>query len=228
MTYSKNDVIRVVVSCAEKYRTELENRSLLFVCMDKQKAISYVEFSFFDYNFLHLTGLKTKKSPILKENEKPSSDDNTQDRISAVRFYKKCIDHKLKITDFEFSDSGTTPMKLDVLPIVICKNLSANMIGDYNSPHPKLYTEKIVGGTSAYMGFIKDALSQQYVPNTVVKEDLRKNAFGYVRIIATYRKKTTDAEYSEIVYAAKKIEWDKIVLPSEINYLPKPYQKESS
>ncbi|MCD8118015.1 MAG: PBECR4 domain-containing protein [Lachnospiraceae bacterium] len=199
----------------------MENKSLLFVCLDKHKNISCIEFSFYNYNFLHLTGLKTTKRFVAESNEQ--SDINTaSDKIPAVRFYEKCLDHKLMTTDFEFSDSGTTPMKLDVLPLVICKNLSANMIGDFNSPHPKLYTEKVAGGTKAYIGFIKDNITHMYVPNTVVKEDLRKNVTNYVRIIATYRKNIDETEYSEIVYTAKKVEWDKVKFPEYYEYLPKP------
>ncbi len=139
--------------------------------------------SFWDYNYLHLTGLKTTKHLMGESKEQPETTTEA-DKIPAVRFYEKCLDHRLMTSDFEFSDSGTTPMKLDVLPSVICKNLSANMIGNFNSPHPKLYTEKVAGGAKAYMGFIKDAVSHMYVPNTVVKEDLRKNVSDYVRIIA--------------------------------------------
>ena len=88
--------------------------------------------------------------------------------IPAVRFYEKCLDHRLTESDFELSDKGTTELKLDVLPLLISKNLSANMIGDFSSTHPKLYTEKVAGGKKAYIGFIFDTMSQKYVPNTVI------------------------------------------------------------
>ena len=88
--------------------------------------------------------------------------------IPAVRFYEKCLGHRLTESDFELSDKGTTELKLDVLPLLISKNLSANMIGDFSSTHPKLYTEKVAGGKKAYIGFIFDTMSQKYVPNTVI------------------------------------------------------------
>ncbi len=221
MSYNKEDAVRIVVSCAEKYRDELENRMLLFACMNKHKHVSCVEFSFFDYNFLHLTGLKTTKK-FMAESKEQLGRNKVTEKISAERFYRKCLDHRLMTSDFEFSDSGTTPMKLEVLPSVICKNLSANMVGDFNSPHPKLYTEKVAGGVNAYMGFVKDAASHMYVPNTVVKEDIRKNVFNYARVITTYRKNITDNRYSEIVYAAKGIDWSKVKFPDGYTYLPKP------
>ena len=42
------------------------------------------------------------------------------------------------------------------------------------------------------------------------------------RIIATYRKSRSEEQYSEIVFTAKKVEWEKIVLPDEYSYLVLP------
>ncbi|MCD7834660.1 MAG: PBECR4 domain-containing protein [Lachnospiraceae bacterium] len=155
MNYSKDDAIRIVTKYSEIYEKELNGRNLLFLCVDKHKAVSYIEFAFHDYNYMHLTGLKP-----------------AYDGLTATDFYRRCLGHKLSTDDLVFAPDGTTPMKLDVLPFVICRNLSANMVGDFNSFHPKLYTEKVAGGTKAYIGFVKDVLSGEYVPNTVVKEDI--------------------------------------------------------
>lgn len=127
--FTKEQAISIVVKCAEKYKTELENKKLLFVCSDKHKKVSYIEFSFYRNNYMHLTGLKPNNF-------------NDNKIISANDFYQKCLDHKLSVSDFEFSKNGTTHMKLAVLPDIICKNLHANIIGDYNSPKPHLYTKK--------------------------------------------------------------------------------------
>ena len=59
--YTKESAISIVVSCAEQYRDQLANRNLLFICQDKHKKVSAIEFSFDASNFLHLTGLKVKK-----------------------------------------------------------------------------------------------------------------------------------------------------------------------
>lgn len=220
MNYSKEDAIRIVVSCAEKYRNELENKNLLFICMDKHKKISYIEFAFHDYNYMHLTGLKSKH--LFSQDTMSGRSESAVDKLTATDFYKRCLEHKLSIEDFAFAPDGTTPMKLEVLPMIISKNLSANMVGNFNSSHPKLYTEKVAGGTKAYMGFVKDVLSNEYVPNTVVKEDLRKSVTDYVRIIAAYRKELTDKKYSERVYIAGKVDWSRIKYPDKLSYIPKP------
>lgn len=96
------------------------------------------------------------------------------------------------------------------------------MVGDFNSSHPRLYTEKLVGGIKACVGFVKDPKNGEYVPNTVLKEDLRNNVSGYARIVIAYRKRIQAKRYSEIVYVAKKIDWENIVFPEEYAYLPIP------
>lgn len=127
--------------------------------------------------------------------------------------------------DFEFADDGTTPLKMRVLPNLVKKNLSANMLGDYNMSQPKLYTEKIAGGVKACVGFVRNGGVGRYVPNTVLQEDIRKRVNKPDRIILTYRKKRREARYSEIVYSAKKIDWSRINLPKDYEYLPLPDPK---
>ena len=142
--YTKEQAIKIVVTCAEAYKENLASKNLLFICQDKHKRTSAIEFSFDASNFLHLTGLKIKK--------KKRGSEESDDAISAKEFYEKCIAHRLSVSDFEFAKDGTTPLKLDVLPKLISKNLSATMIGDYNSRNPKLVTDKLAGSTAACMG----------------------------------------------------------------------------
>lgn len=208
---TKEDAIKIVTACAQKYRDELDGNTLLFVCIDKHNTISCFEFSFRPENFMHLTGLKLIRNT-----------GGESEMVGAADFYSRCLNHRLSPRDFEFSDDGTTVMKLAVLPAVISKNLSAKMIGDYNSSKPRLYTEKLAGNTNACVGFKKDAAAGVFVPNTVLREDLRSNVRGYVRVIAAYRKKQSDEKYRELTYAAKKFDWSKITLPAPFEYILLP------
>lgn len=151
---------------AKKYRDELEGKTLLFICMDKQSPISVFEFAFFKRNYLHLTGLKIRKNGNMGPEERTSA---------AVDFYEKCLAHKLSPSDFEFAEDGTTPLKLDVLPSVLNKNLSAKMIGNADMLRPRLQTERLAGNVTACIGFVRDSAGGLYVPNTVLKDDLRNN-----------------------------------------------------
>lgn len=205
--YTKEQAIKIITDCAKKYKDELINKTLLFICADKHKHIVCYEFSFYSWNFMHLTGVKTN---VQNDND---------EHMPAVDFYNKCLSHKLSPDDFEFSEDGTTHMKLDVLPAVLCKNLTAKMIGTYNSNKPYLYTDKIAGGVKACIGFVNDSNQDCYVPNTLLKEDIRNNVHSYVRVIAAFRKSVSKREYNELTYRANNIEWNKVKFPEEFDYL---------
>lgn len=212
--YTKAEAIEIVVSCAETYSRELLDQSLLFVCQDKHKRVSCIEFFFYDRNFLHLTGLKPKR-----RSSKENSGDESQ---SAKDFFYNCLSHKVSPNDFDFAPDGTTPMKLGILPYLVSKNLSAKIIGNFYSLRPKLYTEKLAGGSKGCMGFLIDDVTKNYVPNTVLNEDIRNNVSEWARVIIVYRKAISEERYTEITYAARKVDWDHVVFPEQYAYLPKP------
>ena len=202
----KLEAIKIVTKCASAYDKELAGRKLLFIYIDRDKKIGTCEMSFSATNFLHLTGLRIDKK-----------------RMGAMDFYRKCLKKRLSIWDFEFDQNGTTPLKLEVLPTLMCKNLSAKMIGDYNTRNPKLSTDKIAGSTRACIGFAKTGdAPEQYAPNTVLKGDLRDYVKDTLRVIAVYRRAKEQKRYEEMTYCAKKVQWDQITFPEEYAYLPKP------
>lgn len=101
MKYSKKQAIKIITDCAEKYKNELADKTLLFVCCDKHNNVICHEFSFYSWNYMHLTGVKTKFQY-----------ENREKHLSATDFYNKCLSHKLSPSDFDFSEDGTTHMKL--------------------------------------------------------------------------------------------------------------------
>lgn len=208
MSRTKEDAIKIVVSCAERYDSELNKRSMLFLCMDKHKRVATFEVSFHSWNYLHLTGLRPSRN------------------MTARRFYERCLDHSLSPHDFDFAEDGTTELKLDVLPHVICKNLKANSIGDFDQHGLQLVTEKLVGGQKACLGFKKGARSDEYIANTLLKGDIRDFATNHLRIIAAFRKEIDAREYHEITYLAKGIDWDSLTLQGRYGVLIERIQQE--
>lgn len=206
--YTKEQAIKIITDCAEMYNNELLNKALLFMCFDKHRNIVCYEFSFYNWNYMHLTGVKGK-----------DSDRRSNRQLSAIDFYNKCIAHRLSTNDFDFSKDGTTHMKLEILPTVLCKHLNAKMIGVYNSSKPYLYTDKIAGSTKACIGFVIDSINGCYVPNTLLKDNILNNLNGYARVVATFRKSICDQKYSELTYRAKKIDWSTVRFPAEFSYL---------
>lgn len=208
--------VKIIVECATKYKENLLNNCLLFICVDKHGNVSGQEVSFEAGNFLHLTGCKTVVRELKDKNGK-----KVKRKLSAPDFFWHCVDKRLSEDDFEFSESKTAMMKLQILPILMEKNLSANSIGEYNNRGPVLQCNRIAGGVKACMG-IKRLKNGKYVPNSALKADIREYIVSPLRIIATYRKKIDDEQYSELVYKAKKIEWSKIIYPVEFAYIKKP------
>ena len=96
------------------------------------------------------------------------------------------------------------------------------MIGDYNSRNPKLVTDKLAGGTAACMGFVPTGTKPRYVPNTILKVDIRNYIRNQARVIAVYCKPASEAQYTEATYFVKKVDWDAIQYPEEYAYLPRP------
>ena len=115
--FTKKEAVSIIVSSAKKYKNELEGRNLLFLCIDKHNKVFVQEVSFDDNNFLHLTGVNTSLSPVM--------------------FYERCTNQKLSLADFEFDEDKFAFLKLEALPIMVSKNLSAKMIGDYDTYNPK-------------------------------------------------------------------------------------------
>ena len=202
----------VIFKAAEAYEKELRNNNLLFICCDKHKRISFLEVEFNASNFMHLTGVKISEQ--FKKN-------NSLEKC-ANKFYENCLNQRLSQDDFYFAEDGTTSLKLDVLPMLMKKNLSANAIGSFDVRTVKLYTEKIAGSVKGCLGFIHDDVVNKNVPNTVLKTDIRDCTNETKRILVTYRKKKTDTNYREIVYVAKNVDWDTVNFPKEFDYLVKP------
>lgn len=205
---TKKDALVIVFSCADLYKKNLAGHSYLFVTTDKHHTVHCMEVTFDSSNFLHMTGLKVK-----------------QNGITPRHFFSLCCDRRLRESDFTFASDGTAELKLRILPSLVRKDLSVRMVGDYNLAQPKLYTEKIAGSVSACIGFVRDSRSGRYVPNTVLNSDVRQMVKSADRIVLTFRKRREEAQYTEIVYTAKKVEWSAIVLPEPYTYLPLPPQR---
>ena len=91
MKINKKDAIRIITEAAKKYEECLNNNTFLIV-YEKLGIQEYVEISFRDMFFLHLTGITTK--------------------LSAQRFYKACIANKLSDSDITIDNKGKVEQKL--------------------------------------------------------------------------------------------------------------------
>ena len=200
---NKNEALGILFSCAELYKQNLANKNVLFICVDKNNKIHMMETVFLPTAFLHLTGVKFEQGR----------------ELSAREFFKKCLNKRLSVDEFEMSRDGTTEQKLRVLPMLFRKNLSATMMGDFCEKRLVLVTEKLVGGVNGCLGFVCSSNSRFYVPNTSLNIDIRNSISNQKRIISIYTKPKAETLYSECVYKAKNIDFTEITLPEEYQYL---------
>lgn len=166
---------------------------------------------FNESNFLHLTGVQRSKQSI-----------DTSKIVSnySKEFFNKCLSKRLKEEEeIEFSDDGKTVLKLTVLPLVVNKYISVKMYGYYNGSNEILYTEYLLGGVNACLCFVKAKERNVFVPNTLLKQDIRSITKHYNKIIATYRKDVRETLYNECVYKAKKEDLSNYFFPEEYEYL---------
>lgn len=213
-TITKTQAASLVVKYSQSYKNELNNKNLLFLCLDKHKNPVFYEFSFRERNYMHLTGLV----PVVFRDI-----NGALHKLTANEFYDKCISGTLTDVQFEFKKDGTTPLKLTLLPQILTKNLSAKMIGNYDKYTPLLQTDKLVGKIDGVIGFEVDAKEGIYLPNTLLKANIKDLTNNTNRIIAAFRKDKNAEKYEELTYTAKNIEWDKVKsrLPKEYIYLKK-------
>ncbi len=201
MKLTKKQVISIISDCAKKYDKNLCGYQLLFVLKDKNKNISTFVADFKRNNFLHLTGVKLSR------------------KISAKDFYRMCLHNKLSEDDFCLADDGTTQLKLEVLPKLMNKDLSARMVADFDGSNPKLFTDKLVGSIKGCVGFVKVG-KEQYFPNTILNVDIRTIAKNSCQIIASYRRKSEKEKWQN-VYKTKNVDWNMIKLPIGLDFLEK-------
>lgn len=205
----KEDALKILFDCAQLYKTNLVDKNLLLICADKHGRTSALCVQFVTSGFLHLTGVKFINAP----------------RLTAGEFFDKCLKKRLSLNEFDLATDGTTGMKLQVLPMLFAKNLSANIVGDYSARAPLLVTEKLAGGVRGCMGFVYDEQTGYYAPNTILNLDIRTYIKEQLRVIATFRKRKADEKYSEVVYLAKKVAWEKISFPPEYKYIQELIKK---
>ncbi len=173
---------------AKEYHKNLENKNLLFIYEENNKIINYRETMFLSYHFLHLTGLKIVNSQ----------------RLNSKTFYSKLLSGKINIQEFEFKNN-LTQWKLEILPQIIQIEQLANQVGEFCNSGILLKTDVLVGTTrNAILGLKFIFKNKIYVPNTILKEDIKKLVSKRNRIIAVMKKNLKEEKYSEFTYINKK------------------------
>lgn len=195
---TKQQAINIISKCAKQYHKYLENYQVAFVYRDANNYSAYTEVQFRAHNFLHFTGVAAREG------------------LNANNFYRYALNSQISEQDFSFKDSHTTELKLQILDVIMCIDTRARMIGNYAGPNLELYTEKVTGTTSACLGLIqKDSC---YVPNSVLKEDIRTILTKPPgKIYAIFKKKIRSTEYTSLTYKSPNMAITRSCLPKELS-----------
>jgi len=186
---TKAEALRIIHNSAVAYKSNLLNKNVMFVAL-KDEITQLFETKFLPSNFRHLTGIITS--------------------LNSTRFFEAAFNNKLKESDINFARDGTTQKKLDVLYSLMSIHKTAKMAGDFESSHKVLISDKVAGTTTAVMGFIKD--DNYFVPNTVIKDDVRQIVRKPTLVIAAvFIKPDKQSLYNEICFLRRDTTVEQII-----------------
>lgn len=194
---TNKEILQHLFTAAELYHDVLLDRDYLFVGHNKSlnKTVDF-EATFPKKAFPHLLGLK----PV---------------NMNSSIFFDLAL--RRRLSPLNYTVISETELKLDVIRPLMCLPFKARMMGFFNNSGNYLYTDRIIGKTTASMGFVFDVDYANYVPNTTLKEDIRKITDQTYTILATFGKKHEDALYpSPPVYQSEYMIKYNIQLPNYI------------
>lgn len=186
----EKEMMKKLSESAKLYKENLQNKNLL-IMYEKNNKIEYIEILFLARNFMHLTGVRSTE---LKK---------------ANQFYQACLENKLNRKDLKMKEDGTTQLKMDIISNMIKNNEEWKIIGLYNGSKEKLKTDILLGNKSMCLGVIKE-VSNYYIPNTLLKEDIRKITKENNTIVGLLKKEREEQIYQNVIYINKDIKIEKI------------------
>lgn len=206
MKFTKEDARRRVLNCSKQYQKTLVGKKLLIIYRErKDNAIHYVEVAFYKRNYQHLTGLE-----LIDETGNVL-------RNQSMNFYRKCVENKLGLEEFQFKQDGTAHLKLAALPVLMDVTKITKIIGDYNNQRPYLLVDKVMGGVNFCLGLSRD--DDVYVPSSALLEDIKKLTGSPSQVLAILEKNVDAQIYSSIKHVAKGLDFNKIIIPEEISHM---------
>lgn len=185
----KEEAISILYNSAKVYKEYYVGYNYIVFYRLTDKNTLALQATYTSSNFRHLTGVTFASNKDIRANS----------------FFDMCVKQRLSKDVFEFDRQGTTELKLRCIQSIFSDQPRLSMIGDYNNCRPKLRTDKLIGGTIACIGFVFNGDVGFYIPNTLLKEDIRKVTNNTKRVLAIFRKKIQSPIYDECVYCSKDL-----------------------
>ena len=179
----KKQTINILQEAIIVYEKNLANKKIL-ILYQVDKNVKYIEIIFKRSNFLHLTGLKIKNP-----------------KLNSRTFYKKTLNQRLSLNDFEINQNGTTKLKIDILNQISSINKFINMIGNYQANRKFLIANKVIGNLNVCL-CLKKISDSIYIPISSLRENIKNITDKQYRIICIATKKLKCEQYNQITYLA--------------------------
>lgn len=198
------EVFNIISRCLKEYDNNLKNNKVMFIIEYKDRTIGKEEMYFPKSSYYHLTGINLyNKFGKL---------------VNSYEFYDLIKFKRLNLQEYKIKNKdATTDLKLQVLPQLMKIDRIASMIGNFSHNNMFLQTEKIAGNVNACMGFIRDEKKKVYIPNTVLKKDIRDITEERGKIIAILKKNITDNLYKNVTYLKQNYQLSEILNNKDIN-----------
>ena len=180
--YSKLQVLQIITKCAKEYKQVLLGRHFLIV-YQKSGQVLYKCISFRDYNYLHLTGVKTK--------------------LSARKFFERASSDRLSINDFTVDNYGKVQQKINVLPYLSQLLYNNCMIGDFINSGVWIQADYFVGDTRAVISVGFQQKGELDIPVTLYKKKKKKLSAPTCKVLAIFSKMYNEDKYSNCTYLSK-------------------------
>ena len=189
----KKEILKMLKENAMKYNENLKDNNLLILYQNEQK-IEYVEILFLARNFMHLIGVKYyDKGKYMKANQ----------------FFQACLKNKLSEKNIKIKEDGTTNLKFEIFSQLFYINKKIKMLGIYNQSKQDLKTEILLGNIHICVGLIK-SIGDYYLPNSLLKDDIRKRVIKPYKIVGILKKKVKEEKYQDIIYLDEKMKENQI------------------
>ena len=190
----------------KKFHTLQHQISVVFICL---LLLSIFTITLINGLFLEKYYV-SKKVEVLEEAKEVLSQMNLDDILQ----YDTDIEEDKKGATDEISDEIERSSSRNNLTWIIVNEENSGYYYWGENNMAKMLRSKLFG----YINNL-DQDMQQYVPNTVVKEDIRELTAKTLRVIAVYRKDLTAPIYEELTFKAKKIDFSTIDFPERFGYL---------
>lgn len=190
MKYNKKQAIKIVTQAAKKYEEFLRGKHFLILFEKSDGTVDYVQLSFKNNNFKHLTGIQTK--------------------LTAIEFYDMSRKGRLSENDIDISSSGRTQSKLVVLPYLHSLLYDRCMIGISLNGGIYIDTEYFVGNSKTYLSAGFRSLNEIGIPVTLYNEDIRKLTSPTYKVAAIFRKEYYEKKYGICTFESKDFQFDNL------------------